>query len=148
MSRESSIVMLLMLAIAMCTARPHVVLQVPVAGSLSSPRERVQCLLACPVGLAGSKMAQAKNPMSCCRCHLQVRYRRRASVRVMSFGLPCWASREQAGKSKMQNWVWRGLAKFARRVPHARFCPGVRADSISETMLPGLNWWAYIILTV
>ncbi len=48
----------------------------------------------------------------------------------------------------MQNWVWRGLAKFARRVPHARFCPGVRADSISETMLPGLNWWAYIILTV
>ncbi len=80
--------------------------------------------------------------------HLQVRYRRRASVRVMSFGLPCWASREQAGKSKMQNWVWRGLAKFARRVPHARFCPGVRADSISETMLPGLNWWAYIILTV
>ena len=60
--RESSIVMLLVLAIATCTARPHVALQVPVAGSLSSPRERVQCLLACPVGLAGSKLAKAKKP--------------------------------------------------------------------------------------
>ena len=42
--RESSIVMLLVLAIATCTARPHVALQVPVAGSLSSPREGVMGL--------------------------------------------------------------------------------------------------------
>ena len=99
------------------------------------------------LGLQGASWQKQKNPMSCCRCHLQVRYRRRASVCAISFGLPCWACKEQVGKSKMHNWVWLGLAKFARCMPRARFCPGVRANSFSETMLPGLNWWAYIIMT-
>ena len=70
-----------------------------------------------------------------------------ARVCAISFGLPCWACKEQVCKSRMQNWVWLGLAKFARCMPRARFCPGVRANSFSETMLPGLNWWAYIIMT-
>ncbi len=137
--------MLLVLAIATCTARPHVALQVPVAGSLSSPRERVQCLLACPVGLAGSKLAKAKKPYVVLQVSLagslsSPRERVCNFFRLALLGL-------QGASWQKHNWVWLGLAEFARCMPRARFCPGVRANSFSETMLPGLNWWAYIIMT-
>ena len=40
----------------------------------------------------------------------------------MSFGLPCWACKEQVAKSTVQNWVWLGFAKLAGGVLCARFC--------------------------